>query len=76
MPPNKLILTYNMKKVKILAMSALLVGAMGITSCKSKAKQAECCEKAQKECCEKKDSCQKHCVHHADSTATAATPSN
>lgn len=63
-----------MKKVSVLMMSIVLVGAIALTSCGAKETKAteetksECCEKKDTAaCCEKKDSCSTPC----DSTKKA-----
>lgn len=52
-----------MKKVNVLMMSIMLVGAIAFTSCGSKETKAE----DKSECCEKKDT--SACCEKADSTA-------
>ncbi|MGD9978832.1 MAG: hypothetical protein AB7S54_12970 [Bacteroidales bacterium] len=65
-----------MKRISVLMMSVMLVGAIAFTSCGSKQTkanaeaQSECCDKEKKDstCCEKKDTCQKPCEAHDDAS--------
>ena len=81
----------KMKKISVLMMSIVLVGAVALTSCGSKETKAEatteCCEKKDSSACcekkdstactEKKDSCNKPCEgHNADSTKKCAEHKN